>query len=264
MRLAVVILHYGNPALTGSVFDALCAADPRLATHIRVFDNAAPEAFAGAWVRSARNVYWAGALEQTLEMVRAEGYTHLWFLNNDIRFVSPAPLVARVIARLGQVEKRMERPVGIYSPAVQRSPYYPQMCVRPALSESVQPQTGQADSASSLLPGMRRVSIVDGIAPVYSLQCLEAVGGLDMGENVYGYGVDMWLAFRVHQAGWPVLVDEAVVMDHRYHTTARNEPGFMQQAALAENMYLTARMGPNWRERLQAMQSEPAVQGRAG
>ena len=244
--LAVVILHYGKPELARRVQAAFLEADPAEAAHVKVFDNAAPEPFAGAWLRTACNGYWPGALEETLQRVRAEGYSHVWFVNNDIRLVSAGPYLARVRARLAKVAAAGSA-VGVWSPAVRHSPYHPQMCVGGATA------MGDTACTAGLLPGMRPVRLVDGIAPVYALECVEAVGGLDRGENVYGYGVDMWLAVRAYRAGWPVVVDETVVISHRYHTTAKGLTGFMERAALAEHAYLTERLGPDWRNELERM-----------
>lgn len=239
IRLAVIILHYGDPALADRLHAQLAAADPDLAAtgHLLVFDNAAPKAYDGAWQRSTSNLYWAGALAHCATAATALGCTHLWFLNNDIAFVSAPPFAARVVARLARMERAEGHPVGVYTPAVVRSPYHPQMVQRPGVQYS-------------------RVAIADGIAPVYSLACMNAIGGVDADDNPYGYGVETWLSLRAHRAGWPVVVDHQLVVQHRHHTTARKVDGFMDLAARAEQAYMTNRLGPHWRTTVSAFKEQ--------
>jgi GT2 family glycosyltransferase len=79
---------------------------------------------------------------------------------------------------------------------------------------------------------------------VVSLDCVDAVGGLDIGGNARGYGVDVWLSVRASSMGWPVVVDHGLEVRHDYHTTAARIPGFLDEAAADEHRYLSARMGP--------------------
>lgn len=237
-RIAAVILHYGKPALALRLAETLRQDKAEVAQRVRIFDNAAPLPCPGAWRRAEHNLYWAGALSEVLRLVREEGYTHLWFLNNDVRFTGPAPYLSRVEARLAAVEQRLG-PVGIWTPAVGDNPYHPQMCRLPS-------------------GGLTHAAVVDGIAPLYALDCLEAIGGVDAGDNPYGYGVDLWISLRASQAGWPVLVDHDLLMEHRYHSTAKTLPGFMTQAAAAEKAYLHRRLhhwGPDWAAQLEALKT---------
>ncbi len=244
MRIVAVVLHYGQKTLTDRVFASLLEGSLADRAHIRVLDNAAPEVFAGAWKRLEKNVYWAGALDSTLKAVADEGYTHLWFINNDVGFVTAAPLLARVQARLEGALRR-GCPIGIWSPAVQQNPYHKHM----------EPCAAMSGDSSKLLPGMRQVPLIDGIAPVFSLDCLQDIGGLDYGDNLYGYGVDMWLSIRARRAGWPLVVDDTMVIRHRYHTTAKTTSGFMQKAALAEHAFMTERLGPDWRKTMERLKA---------
>ena len=250
-RVAAVILHYGKPGLALRLAESLrqsAAREPadkdlQGTERVLIFDNAAPEPCPGAWRRAERNLYWAGALEACVELVRTAGYTHLWFLNNDVWFTTPPPLLARVEARLDQLERRLERPVGIWSPAARENPYHPQM-------------RRQASG------GVSAVTLVDGIAPLYALDCLDAIGGVDAADNPYGYGVDLWISLRAARAGWPVLVDHDMGMEHRYHSTARTLPGFLEQAAGAEAAYLARRLadwGPDWKTRLEALKTSGTI-----
>lgn len=50
-RLATVILHYGSAVMTEKLFRQLSGQD------VFVFDNNAPEPFAGAWKRARTNLY---------------------------------------------------------------------------------------------------------------------------------------------------------------------------------------------------------------
>lgn len=225
IRLLTVVLHYGSAVMTRSVVDALSqGAAPHT---LLVLDNAAPEAYAGA-VRLPSNIFWGGALDTALTMAREGRYTHVWFCNNDIRFVSPVPHIPRVLGRLTYAHKVLGQPVGLWAPAVSRNPYHPHM-VRDAGAEC------------------STVSYVDGIAPVITLACVDALGGLDAADNLRGYGLDVWLSLRAHQAGWPVVVDHHVCIKHDYHTTAHSVDGFMGQAAADEHAYMSARLGDNWR-----------------
>ena len=229
----VVILHYGDPALTRRVVDALESQD----AVVHVLDNAAPHPYAGSGMirRLPENVFWAGGLAVALDWAREEGATHLWFCNNDIRFVSKPPHVARLIARMRRLAAKLGRSPGIYAPTVSLNPYHPQMVWREHVAFS-------------------RVCYIDGIAPVMALECVEALGGLDAADNPQGYGVDVWLSLRAYQANWPVVVDHGMVLRHEYHTTARSVPGFMSEAARREDRYLAARLGSDWRQRLKAQQ----------
>jgi len=235
-RPAVVILHYGRPELTARLRDQLLGSDPEWRDRVLVLDNCAPEPFPGAWERLAGNLYWAGALAWTLERLGREGFSHVWFLNNDILFVSKPPHLSLAWARLAALEERLG-PVGLYSPAAERNPYHPQMVARPGAE-------------------FRRVALADGIAPLLSLECVRAVGGIDFAGNPQGYGVDVWTSLGISRARWPVVVDHRVVVRHRYHGTARTIPGFMDQAARSEHDFLRSRMGEDYPARLAALKAE--------
>jgi GT2 family glycosyltransferase len=230
ISLAMVILHYGKPDLARRLRDQLAASDPDWAVRLWVLDNAAPRPFAGAWRRNAQNLYWAGALDQLLGELPGLGFTHLWYLNNDIEFLCEPPILARALARLERLEEKLG-PVGLYSPAALRNPYHPQMVADPRFQ-------------------YRATPLVDGIAPLLRLEAVRDAGGLDCADNPYGYGVDLWLSLRLDRAGWPVVVDHQVALRHRYHTTARSAPGFMDAASVAEAAYLARRLGQGYREEL--------------
>jgi GT2 family glycosyltransferase len=104
--------------------------------------------------------------------------------------------------------------------------------------------------------GFTRVGYVDGIAPLISLDCLQEIGGLDMGDNQIGYGVDVWLSFRAAEKGWAVIVDQEVVARHRYHETARQITGLMERAAVLEHDYLACRLGENYRSHLRVLSGQ--------
>lgn len=248
----ICILHYGDPALTRRLHRQMLAVDPNWAGHIRVLDNAAPQSYAGAyaegedaalgvdialtrvWERLPENIYWPGALEFALERARQDGYSHLWFFNNDVVFTSAPPYLSRAAGRLQRLEK-ICGPLGVYAPAVERNPYHPQMVCNAAAQ-------------------WRRAAYVDGIAPLLSLDAVEAVGGLDTGGNKYGYGVDIWLSLRMFRAGLAVLVDHQVVLKHHYHSTARRLEGFLDRAAQAENAFLTERLGVDYKDQVTTLQ----------
>lgn len=231
-KILAVVLHYGDPGLTRRVHDALLAGDS--GHEVLVLDNAAPQPYAGA-VRLPENVFWGGALAWALDEARARTARYLWFCNNDIDFLAPPsssmPLLTRVAGRLARMEKVLGRAVGLWAPAVTSSPYHPQM-----------------RHASGLQ--YRLVSCMDGIAPLMSLDCVEAVGGPDVDGNARGYGLDLWLSLRAYEAGWPVIVDQQVVVRHHYHTTASAVDGFLEQAAQDEDIYMCARLGAQWRKTL--------------
>lgn len=234
MEVLIVILHYGAPETTQRLFDQLRRSDPGL--DALVLDNGAPEAFAQAWKRLPRNSYWAGALAQAAVLARGLGRTHLWFLNNDILFTSHPPHLARALARLSKLTDLVGK-VGLYSPAFAASPYHPQMVAAPGNQ-------------------YRLVRVMDGVAPLVSLDCLDEVGGLDAEGNPFGYGVDVWLSSRAFEAGWKLVVDQQVVVRHSHHTTAKRVPGFLDEAARAEDAYLRQRLGPDWRERIRLWQGQ--------
>ncbi|SBV93478.1 conserved hypothetical protein [uncultured delta proteobacterium] len=233
MRLAVCILHYGNAEMTGKIHRQFAAGDPGHGDDIYVLDNNSPSPYPGAFLRLPENLFWGGALEYAVTAFAAMGYTHLWFCNNDVFFLSDPPYLSRAAQRLRWLEKKGR--VGLYSPAATANPYHRQM-VR--------------------VPGAEctRVRYIDGIAPIISLECVNDVGGLDLGENRFGYGVDVWLSHRAAQAGWNVWVDHTIVLRHKYHETAKDAPGFLNAAGLAEKAYLDARLGPDWRGALATLQ----------
>jgi len=235
--LAVVILHYGPVARTAALHRQLLSADPDWADRILVLDNASTEAYPHAWLRTDHNLFWAGALEYALGACATLGYSHVWFLNNDLLFDSAAPHIARAWGRFAHMGRESGR-IGVYTPAALQNPYHPQMVRR----------TGSQ---------WRAAAYVDGIAPLLSLACVREIGGVDCADNAFGYGVDVWLSLRAHRAGWGVMVDDQVVIRHRYHSTAREENGFLACAAAAEEPYMAARLGSDWRSRLKALQLGP-------
>lgn len=235
-RAVAVILHYGEARLTRRLYEQLLPESRAADVPVLVLDNAAPEPFDGAWQRLPENRYWAGAFDYAVRAARDMGRSHLWFCNNDVVFTSRPPYLGRALARLARIEAAVGR-VGLYSPAFAASPYHPQMVAAPG-------------------GDYRLVHVLDGVAPLVSLDCLEAVGGLDAADNSRGYGVDVWLAVRAQQAGWKLVVDHQLTLRHRHHTAAKAVPGFLEAAARAENAYLTARLGPDYRERIRAWQAE--------
>ena len=239
-KIGLCILHYGNPALTRRLHQQLLQGEPGsingVAPNVYVLDNAAPTPYENAWQRLDENIYWPGALNYALLPFKKMGYTHLWFFNNDAYFISKAPYLERTAGRLAQMEKILGR-VGVYAPSVPLNPYHPQMVVNPAAQ-------------------CRVVSYVDGIAPLLNLECVSSIGGLDAGANTYGYGVDIWLGLRAKQAGWGVLVDHQVSVKHIYHSTAKTVDGFLAQAAQAEQVYLTQRLGPDYKNIIKTQQEQ--------
>lgn len=226
--LAAVILHYGRADQTRRLHGQLLESDPDYADRLYVLDNHALEPYPGAWLRTEENLYWAGAFDLAARRMEKEGASHLWFMNNDIFFLSKPPHLAKAWARLRKLEQTVGR-VGMYAPAVDKSPYHPQMI---------------ADSRFQY----RLASVMDGVAPLVSLECMNEVGGLDFSDNPRGYGVDMALSLRMKAAGWALVVDHQVVVRHAYHSAAKKEPGFLDQAAREEAAYLEKRLGPDFRD----------------
>ncbi len=234
MCIAVCILHFGRAEVTRKLHAQFLEADPAYARDVFVLDNASPEPYPEAWERLPENIYWGGALAHALDAFAGAGYTHLWFCNNDAVFVSDPPYIGRALPRIQWLEKRGA--VGLYSPSATSNPYHKQMAHIPG---------GEC----------RQALYIDGIAPVISLACVEAIGGVDLGDNRYGYGVDVWLSWRASRAGWGVWVDHGLVLRHKYHTAAKDADGFLPLAARAEDAYLAERIGPDWRNMLAAMQT---------
>ncbi|MBU1001530.1 MAG: hypothetical protein KKE73_03295 [Proteobacteria bacterium] len=237
--LAIVILHYGKPELTARLVRQLEAdvqAMPGADIPLWVLDNAAPQPYPGAWLRLDENLYWAGAFEWTMQRLSQEGFQRVWFLNNDLYFVSKPPVVAAALGRLARMEQTLGR-VGIYAPSVTASPYHPQMEQRPGAQ-------------------FRRVNLLDGIAPLVHLEAWRAAGGLDFGENRFGYGVDLDFSARVAKAGWALAVDHQLCVRHIYHSTARTVDGFMDAAAHAEAAFLAERFGLDWRNVLETLKND--------
>lgn len=231
--LLTVILHYGDVALTRRVHRALQEGAGE--HELLVLDNAAPVPYAGA-VRLEENLFWGGALAHALELARQRHAEYLWFCNNDMTFMTSPPLIPKVAGRLARMRGVLGKTVGVWAPAATSSPYHPQMLFHPGVQ-------------------YRTVTCVDGIAPALALDCVDAIGGLDMGDNARGYGLDLWLSLRAYAAGWPVVVDQQIVVRHRYHTTARRVEGFMAQAARDEDAYMSARLGEDWRKQVRERQA---------
>ncbi len=234
-NIFTVILHYGDPALARGLAASLLEAEPKQPVH--VLDNAAPQPYGqgpeapGAWVRLPRNLYWAGALDYALKAAKAAGAEYLWFLNNDLTFVSAPPFIARAAGRIRRLSGGGQKP-GLWSPAMLSSPYHPQMLARKAPAGS---------------DGAWRVALTDGVAPLLCLAAVEEAGGLDYADNPYGYSVDLWLSLRLHRLGWPLVVDQNVVVRHRHHSSAGAVDGFLQTAARAEEAFMRERLGLDWR-----------------
>jgi len=231
-RLALCILHYGEPALTERLHIQLLHSESARAVDIMVLDNAAPKPYPIAWRRTTQNLYWGGAFALFLEEAARLGYSHVWFCNNDISFVSSGPYLAKMESCLVRQSKRGR--VGAISPAFTSNPYHKQM----------KQMEGQ---------GCTSVPYLDGIAPMVCIEAVQEVGGLDCADNPYGYGVDIWITLRLAQAGWQVLVEHDMLMHHRFHATAMSINGFMEKAARAEDTFMRIRLGSGWREQLQQM-----------
>lgn len=228
---AVVILHYGDPAVTARLHRQLNGQGERWRDRVFVLDNASPQPWPNAWTRLPENRYWAGALAWTLDAMQAQGRTHVWFLNNDLWFAAAGMVLDQAWQRLHALETRSGQAIGAYSPAVVRHPYHRQMVQDPARQ-------------------FRRVLLLDGVAPLLRLEAVTALPGgqgLDWQDNPRGYGVDLWLSWRLHKAGWPLVVDHQIPIRHEHHTAARQTSDFLSQAADHEDAYLRARLGPDWK-----------------
>lgn len=231
-HLAVVVLHYGDPRRTARL---VAQMQEGLAPGVvRVLDNAAPIPFAGAWVRLSQNLFWGGALAWTVARARQEGFSHLWFLNDDLSWMTLRP-IAQAWARLGEISAAIG-PVAVYSPGFTAHPYHPQMVARPG-------------------GGFRTVRFCDGVAPLLHLDFLAGCG-LHWEDNLPGYGVDVVLSARAVDLGWQVVVDHQLVARHVFHASARRDPGFLEHAARLEAAFLTRHLGPDFRERIQRWSKE--------
>lgn len=232
-KLAVVILHYGDAALTDRLARDMHTADPE--ARLFVLDNAAPQPYPadspGCRQRLPENLYWAGALEYAALRAARENFTHIWFLNNDISFPNPGPRARLAVERVNWLQRATGAPVAVYSPAMQRNPYMPHMVWRSRCEAVLAPYA-------------------DGVAPLLDLACLEAIGGPDCADNPFGYGVDIWLSLRAYQAGFTVAIDQRLLIKHSHHTTARKQDGFLKTAAQAEESFMSTRLGKNWRDQL--------------
>ena len=234
-KLAVVILHYGDPELTAGLHNQLLK-DLTWKSSICVLDNHAPVPYLRSWKRLNENLFWAGGLASTLQTMSEKGYTHLWFLNNDIVFNNDKKIVERTRIRLNYIEKKIGR-IGVYSPSVVRSQYHRQMEVN---------SSGQ----------FRRVHYVDGIAPLINLEFWRENSGIDIRDNAVGYGVDIWFSLQADRQGWGVVVDHQNVISHRYHSTAKKIPGFLERAAVLEKKFVSERLGVNFRQVIDGLASD--------
>ncbi len=239
-HLLVVVLHYGDPERTARLVAQM--AEGTAPAVVRVLDNAAPRPFPQPWVRLAQNLYWGGALAWAVERAREEGYSHLWFLNDDLTWLTPRPVVA-AWQRLGVITANLG-PVGVYSPAVIAHPYHPQMVVRRG-------------------GNFRVVRFCDGVAPLLSLEFVAATG-LSWEENPLGYGVDVVLSSQAEELGWKVVVDHRLVVRHTFHGSARREPGFLAWAARLEEAFLSQHLGPEYRTVMQRWSQEVQEYGGEG
>lgn len=239
MRLATVILHYGNPNLTKRVHKFLLGQPTarNIQYPIFVFDNGAPEPYPEAWERNELNLYWAGALAYCISKIKEMGFTHLWFLNNDIMFIDAGMPMAKACACIQQLEKRIEMPIGIWSPSMVYNTYHPQMCHKKDYCYS-------------------QVRLVDGVAPLYNLSCLETIGGVDANDNPYGYGVDLWISLRAANAGWLLIVDHRITIRHIQQATARRIDGFIELAAATEDSFFQKRIGENWKNTIEELKQQ--------
>lgn len=232
-RLATVILHYGDPELTQKVCSQLAGE-----SDVFVFDNHAPQIFSGAWKRADENLYWSGALAFCLAEMQKRGFSHLWFLNNDIGFVEPQDLFSRLKTRYMWIERQVGK-IGLYSPSVTHNSYHSQMTCLPQAQFS-------------------RTAYIDGIAPLIDLRCWQEIG-LDFANNKYGYGVDVWFSYQAARAGWGVIVDHRLVIRHYYHSTAKSVDGFLQRAACAERAYLSERFGEGYAEKICSLAAQVEI-----
>ncbi|GKT33806.1 hypothetical protein ADUPG1_002649, partial [Aduncisulcus paluster] len=94
------------------------------------------------------------------------------------------------------------------------------------------------------------VPYIDGISPLFNIECLNKIGGLDYEGNIFGYGGDVWNSLALHRAGFPVVVDHPVTIRHIYHSTAKKVDGFLATAAEAQHKYMAVRLGDNYEEML--------------
>lgn len=238
-RIATVILHYGDPKLSLGLAQSLAAADPD--APLFVLDNAAPRPYPmdgpAFWLRLPQNGFWTSGLNYALEHCKAMGYTHVWFLNNDIRFLEPTRPISFAAQRLAWLARAIGKRVAIYSPAVQHNPYMPHMA-------------HQNQHQALLAP------YIDGVAPLLDIACVEELGGLDCADNPLGYSVDVWLSLRAHRAGYVNAIDQRVVIKHSYHTTAATQEGFLSRASEEEDSFMTKRLGPDWRAQLKALATD--------
>ncbi len=232
-NIAVVILHYGSIDLTRHVHDQLLSSDPDMVDNIFVLDNNAPNSYPDSWVRLSENYFWGGALDLTTKTMYDKGFKYLWFLNNDIEFLTEIPIIARAIQRFVKIEKVLGS-IGIYSPSLTRSIFHPQM----VCDKNFQ---------------YRKVQYIDGIAPIINLDCWFSLGNLGIDDNPIGYGVDNFFSLKASSRGWNVIVDHQIVIKHHDHSTAKSINGFLESGMTMAGQYLRQRLGPGSRKKLQSL-----------
>lgn len=240
MRIATIILHYGDPKLTEKVYRTLCETtfcNNIVQPSIFVFDNASHIPYSNSWKRSSSNLYWAGALSYCFLLLKEMGFTHLWFLNNDITFIGNGEYLGKAYACIKRIEKVTGKLIGIWSPSMIYNSYHPQMCCRDNFSYS-------------------QVRLVDGVAALYNLTCLESIGGVDAADNLYGYGVDLWISIRANRKGWLLVVDHSMSIRHTQQATAKKIKDFIEIAACSEEAFLKKRLGTEWEKEIENMKQQ--------
>ena len=196
-------------------------------------------------VKPGKNLGWAGGSDLGFRIAFSEGYSHAMTLNNDTR-------ISRGFVE-ALLDRRLPGNAGIIGPVIDHG--FPSA------------ESAEKPHAADYLPRevYREVPAVEGTALALSRECWQSIGGLDLYTfRRYGWGIDLDLALRAQDAGFPLCITEMAYINHFGHKTAAANFGrrrYEQQANFEKVRGLRRLHGRNWRKRFPRGSWAPPIFG---
>lgn len=215
-RIHVIVLHWGDPAVTASCLDSLRDLPESLA-EVVVIDNGTPDRSGErlaesharfTHLRHERNLGFAGGNNAAMRRALERGAEAVLLLNNDAE-LTPGALISLSAA--------LEQPrVGLVNPKILH--HDPPQTIwyaggKHSLWAGHSRHCGRGESDRGQHDRAGEVTFVTGCALLIRREVLEQVGLFD--ESLFMYAEDLDLGLRARRAGWRLWYEPAATVIHR-------------------------------------------------
>lgn len=231
MRILTVIPTYGHHDVTAGLLEDIEREDP-VDVDVMVIDNAGNYPMGASAreyvVQPPENLGWL----RSVNLALVTNSDAVIALNNDTR-LSPG-FFDGMRAALRVVEDRGT--VGIVAPMYDDQ-WPTQKCQYSGPAVDYPPT-----------PVDRAVPFVDGTCFALSRRTISKVGQLDRRFEAHGWGADFDYCLRVREQGGEVVATNRAYINHLGRVTARDMPGWPDEASAEMQSGMIAKYGPEWKQ----------------